>query len=80
VCAGIDMNGIGRYIKPRKRVVIEIAMGFEDIPFELTYSVTTLLFVDGSKFEQTMDECVHMSGVDIFTKGEEFVSISVGFR
>ncbi len=77
---GIDMNGIGRYIKTRKHVVIEVAVGFEDIPFELADSVTTLLFVDGSKFERTMDECVHMSEVDIFTKREEFVPISVGFR
>jgi hypothetical protein len=74
------MNGIGRYIKTRKRVVIESAMGFEDIPFELTDSVTTLSFVDDSEFERTVDECVRMSEVDIFTKGEEFVSISVGFR
>ena len=59
------MNGIGQYIKMRKRVVIEIAVGFEDIPFELTDSVTTLSFVDGSKFERTMDECVRMSEVDI---------------
>jgi hypothetical protein len=80
VCTGIDMNGIGRYIKTRKRVVIEIAVGCEDIPFELTDSVTTLSFVDGSEFEWTMDECVRMSEVDIFTKGEEFASISIGFR
>ena len=74
------MNGIGRYIKMRKRVVIEIAVGFEDIPFELTDSVTTLSFVDGSEVKRTMDECVRMSEVDIFTKGKEFVTISVGFR
>ena len=58
----------------------EIAVGFEDIPFELADSVTTLSFVDGSKFERTLDECVRMSEVDIFTKREEFVLISVGFR
>ena len=74
------MNGIGQYIKMRKRVVIEIAVGFEDIPFELTDSVTTLSFVDGSEVKRTMDECVRMSEVDIFTKGKEFVTISVGFR
>ena len=78
--AGIDMNRIGWYIKTRKHVVIEIAVGFEDIPFELADSVTTLLFVDGSEFERTVDECVCMSEVDIFTKREEFVPISVGFR
>ena len=77
---GIDMNGIGRYIKTRKHVVIEVAVGFEDIPFELADSVTTLSFVDGSEFERTVDECVRMSEVDIFTKREEFVPISVGFR
>jgi hypothetical protein len=55
--------------------VIEIAMGFEDIPFELTDSVTTLSFVDNSKIEQTVNECVRMSEVDIFTKREEFVSV-----
>ena len=60
--------------------MIEIAVGFEYIPFELTDSVTTLSFVDGSKFERTMDECVRMSEVDICTKGKEFVSSSVGFR
>ena len=80
MCAGIDMNGIGRHIKTRHWVVIEIAMGFEDIPFELTDSVTTLSFVDNSKIEQTVNECVRMSEVDIFTKREEFVTISVGFR
>jgi hypothetical protein len=75
VCAGIDMNGIGRHIKTRHWVVIEIAMGFEDIPFELTDSVTTLSFVDNSKIEQTVNECVRVSEVDIFTKREEFVSV-----
>ena len=60
--------------------MIEIAVGFEYIPFKLTDSVTTLLFVDGSEFEPTMDECVHMSEVDICTKGKEFVLSSVGFR
>ena len=78
--AGIDMNGIGRFIKTQKHVVIEVAVGFEDIPFELADSVTTLSFVDGSEFERTVDECVRMSEVDIFTKREEFVPISVGFR
>ena len=63
------MNGVGRYIKARKRVVMKSAMGFEDIPFELTDSVTTLSFVDGSKFERTMDECVRMSEVDIYEGG-----------
>ena len=74
------MNGVGRYIKTRKRVVMKSAMGFEDIPFKLTDSVTTLLFVDYIEFERTMDECVRMSEIDIFTKREEFVSISIGFR
>ena len=60
--------------------MIEIAMGFEDIPFDLTDSVTTLSFVDNSEIERTVNECVHMSEVDIFTKREEFVTISVGFR
>ena len=69
------MNGIGRHIKTRNWVVIEIAMGFEDIPFDLTNSVTTLSFVDNSKIEQTVNECVRMSEVDIFTKREEFVSV-----
>ena len=49
MCTGIDMNGIGRHIKTRNWVVIEIAMGFEDIPFDLTDSVTTLSFVDSAK-------------------------------
>ena len=75
------MNGIGRHIKTRHWVVIEIAMGFEDIPFELTDSVTTLSFVDNSEIERTMnEECVRMSEVDVFAKREEFVTISVGFR
>jgi hypothetical protein len=60
--------------------VIEIAMGFEDIPFDLTDSVTTLSFVDNSKIKRTVNECVRMSEVDIYTKREEFVTISVGFR
>ena len=69
------MNGIGRHIKTRNWVVIEIAMGFEDIPFDLTNSVTTLSFVDNSEIERTVNECVRMSEVDIFTKREEFVSV-----
>jgi hypothetical protein len=60
--------------------VIEIAMGLEDIPFNLTDSVTTLSFDDNSEIERTMNECVRMSEVDIFGKREEFVTISVGFR
>ena len=55
-------------------------MGFEDIPFNLTDSVTTLLFVDNSEIEWTMNEYVRMSEVDVFAKREEFVMISVGFR
>ena len=53
--------------------MIEIAMGFEDIPFNLTDSVTTLLFVDNSEIEWTMNEYVRMSEVDVFAKREEFV-------
>ena len=68
------MNGIGRHIKTRNWVVIEIAMGFEDISFDLTDSVTTLSFVDNSKIERTMNECVRMSEVDVFAKREELVS------
>ena len=59
--------------------MIKIAVGFEYIPFELTDSVTALSFVDGSEFERNMDECVHMSEVDICTKGKEFVLSSIGF-
>ena len=80
MCAGIDMNRISRLIKTRNWVVIEIAMGLEDIPFNLTDSVTTLSFDDNSEIERTMNECVRMSEVDIFGKREEFVTISVGFR
>ena len=53
--AGIDMNRIGRHIKTRNWVVIEIAMGFEDIPFNLTDSVMPLLFVDNSEINRTMN-------------------------
>ena len=80
MCAGIDMNRIGRHIKTRKGVVIEIAVGFGYSPFKLTDSVTTLSFIDASKVERTMDKCVRMSEVDISTKGKEVVSSSVGFR
>ena len=76
----MDINGIGRHIKTWNWVVIEIAMGFEDIPFDLTDSVTTLSFVDNSKIERTMNECVRRSEVDVFAKREEFVTISIGFR
>ena len=74
------MNRIGRHIKTRNWVVIEIAMGFEDIPFNLTDSVTTLSFVYNSEIQRTMNECVRMSEVDVFVKREEFVTISVVFR
>ncbi len=80
VCARIDMNRIGRHIKTRKGVVIEIAVGFVYSPFELTDSVTTLSFIDGSEVERTMDKCARMSEVDISTKGKEVVLSSVGFR
>ena len=76
----IDMNGIGRHIKTRNGVVIEMTMGFENIPLGVTYSVPTLPFVDSSKIKQTVNECVRMSEVDIFLKREEFVASSVGFR
>ena len=74
------MNGIGWHIKMQKGVVIEMTMGFENIPFGLTDSVSTLPFVDSSKIEWTMNECVHMSKVDIFSKRKEFVASSVGIR
>jgi len=73
------MHRICRYIKTRKGVVIEVAVGFEYIPFELTDSVTTLAFVDSGEVKRTMDECVRMSEGDICTKGKEFMSSSVGF-
>jgi hypothetical protein len=78
VGTGIDMNGIGRHIKMRKGVVIEMTMGFENIPFGLTDSVSTLPFVDSSKIERTVNECVRMSKVDIFSKRKEFVVRGVG--
>ena len=77
--AGIDMNRISRHVKTRKGVVIEIAVGFEYIPLELTDSVASLSFIDGYKVERTMDVGVRMSQIDIFAKGKEFVSNSVGF-
>ena len=77
--AGIDMNRIGWHIKTRKGVVIEIAVGLEYIPIELTDSILSLSFIDGCKVERTMDVGVRMSQIDIFAKGKEFVSNSVGF-
>ena len=77
---GINMNGIGRHIKKRKGVVIEMTMGFENIPFGLTYSVPTLPFVDSSKTKRTVNECIRMSKVDIFSKRKEFVVSIVGIR
>ena len=71
---GINMNGIGRHIKKRKGVVIEMTMGFENIPFGLTDSVSTLPFIDSSKIEWTVNECVRMSKVDIFSMRKQFVA------
>ena len=79
MCASIDMDGISRHIKTWNWVVIEMAVGFEDIPVELTDSVTTLPFVDGSEFKRTMNECVRVSKVDIVAKREEFMASSIGF-
>ena len=78
--AGIDVNGIGRHIKTREGVVIEMTMGFQNIPFDLTDSVSTLLFVDSRKIKRTVNECVCMSKVDVFLKRKEFVASSVGIR
>ena len=77
--AGINMNRVCRHVKTRKGVVIEIAVGFECIPLELTDSVAGLSFIDGCKFKGTMDVSVGMSQIDIFAKGKEFVSNRVGF-
>ncbi len=43
-----------------------MAMGFEKIPFGLTYCVPTLSIVDQCELEWTMDECVRMSEVNVF--------------
>ena len=60
--------------------MIETTMGFQNIPFSLTDSVSTLPFVNSRKVKRAVNECVRMSEVDIFTKRKEFVPISVGFR
>ena len=61
-------------------MVKEMTMGFENIPFGLTYSIQSLPIVDSSKIEWTMNECVQMSEINIFSKREEFFSSSVGVR
>ena len=60
--------------------MIEMTMGFQNIPFDLTDSVSTLLFVDSRKIKRTVNECVCMSKVDVFLKRKEFVASSVGIR
>lgn len=55
-------------------------MGFENVPVGLTNSVPTFSIVDGRKVKRSMDECVRMSEVDIFSKRKEFVTGSVRFR
>jgi hypothetical protein len=37
--------------------VIEITMGFENVPVGLTNSVPTFSIVDGGKVKRSMDEC-----------------------
>ncbi len=74
------MNGIAWHINTREGVVIEMTMGFQNIPFDLTDSVSTLLFVDSRKIKRTVNECVCMSKVDVFLKRKEFVASSVGIR
>jgi hypothetical protein len=55
-------------------------MGFENVPVGLTNSVPTFSFVDGRKVKRSMDECVRVSDVDIFSKRKEFVTGSVRLR
>ena len=74
------MNGIGWHIKTWKGVVMEVTMGFENIPFGLTDSVLTLPFVVSSKIKRTVNECVHMSTVEILLKKKKFVGSGVGIR
>ena len=78
--AGIDVNGIGRHIKTREGVVIEMTMRFQNIPFGLTDSVSTLPFVNSRKVERAVNECVCMSEADAFPKRKEFVASGVGIR
>ncbi len=78
--ASINVNGVCRHIKTWNKVVKEMTMGFENIPFGLTYSVPTLPIIDSSKIEWTMNECVQMSEINIFSKREKFFLISVGVR
>ena len=60
--------------------MIEMTMRFQNIPFGLTDSVSTLPFVNSRKVERTVNECVRMSKVDVFLKRKEFVASSVGIR
>ena len=78
--AGINVNGIGWHIKTQEGVVIEMIMGFQNIPFGLTDSFLTLPFVNSRKVKRTMNECVCMSEIDVFLKRKEFVASSVGIR
>jgi hypothetical protein len=55
-------------------------MGFENIPFGLPYAVPTLSIVDRCELKWTVNECVRMSEVNIFSKREKFVASSVGVR
>ena len=58
--------------------MIEITIGFENVPVGLTNSIPTFSIVDGRKVKRSMDECVRVSEVDIFPKRKEFVTRSVG--
>ncbi len=60
--------------------MIEMTIGFQNIPFSLTDSVSTLPFVNSRKVERTVNECVHISEVDVFSKRKEFVASSIGLR
>ncbi len=60
--------------------MIEMTMGFQNIPDGLTDSVATLLVVNSRKVKRTVNECVRMSEVDVFSKRKEFVGSSIGIR
>ena len=60
--------------------MIEMTMGFQNIPFSLTDLVSTLPCVDSRKVKRAVNECVRMSEVDVFPKRKEFVVSSVGIR
>jgi len=67
----VDVDGIGRKVEPRSRIVKQWRLFSEGIPVGLGDVIACFTTMDGGKIEGAMDVCIGVSEIEPTTKGHK---------